>query len=61
MIHDRALMIHCGKQNRHVHKQICTFIVVERSLLHISATDCGHFQGCSLKDILLRKQNYLQI
>ena len=45
MILARALMIHYGKQDRYVHIQICTFTVVERSLLHVSVTDCGHFQG----------------
>jgi hypothetical protein len=48
MIHNHALVIRYGKQNLHVYIKICTFITVELNLLHVSATDCGHYQGSVL-------------
>ena len=43
MIHGHALMIHYGKSNKEVHIQILNY--KQHSLVHVSATYCGHLQG----------------
>jgi len=46
MIHDLALMIHYENYSQLVHIQICNlYYYKQRSLPHVSATYCCHFQG----------------
>lgn len=45
VIRDHAVMIQYVRQNKQVHIQIRKFAGLERSLLLVFATYCGHRQG----------------